>query len=60
MARQIALWATGLFAFSAIGSGVGMWIAPYGIAPLWGMLAGLCLFACIRLWWTESRAAPSN
>jgi heme/copper-type cytochrome/quinol oxidase subunit 3 len=58
MARTIAIWIFGLLASAIIGGLVGSRLEPmysydWGV---WGALAGMLAFACLRLW----LAAPSK
>jgi hypothetical protein len=56
MARTIAIWIFGLLAAAIIGGFLGSayeaHFDPYGSspAPLFGILGGMCIFACLRLW----------
>jgi hypothetical protein len=62
MARTIAIWIFGLLASAIIGAFAGILaghfsdMSPYASTELWGALAGMFTFACIRLW----LAAPSK
>jgi len=58
MARTVAIWIFGLLASAIIGGLVGSRLEPmysydWGV---WGALAGMFAFACLRLW----LAAPSK
>jgi hypothetical protein len=50
MARAIAIWIFGLLASAIIGGFVGAHLNEHAEALLWGALAGMCAFACLRLW----------
>ncbi len=54
IARTIAIWVFGLLASAIIGWGAGRAVGPY-FEP-GGLVAGLCAFSCLRLWWSEARA----
>ena len=58
MARTIAIWIFGLLASAIIGGLVGSRLQPmYSYDwEVWGALAGMFTFACLRLW----LAAPSK
>lgn len=62
MARTIAIWIFGLLASAIIGGFAGIFaghfseMSPYAGTELWGALAGMFAFACLRLWLT----APSK
>jgi hypothetical protein len=59
MARTIAIWVFGLFASAMIG---GM-IANYfmgGATDVFGALAGMSAFACVRLWLAGAIAKTPN
>jgi hypothetical protein len=57
MVRTIAIWIFGLLASAIIGSFAGAYFGgTYDVAFLWGALAGMLAFACLRLW----LAAPSR
>lgn len=52
MARTIAIWVFGLLASAIIGALIGSAFEPmyshdWGV---WGFLAGILTFACLRLW----------
>jgi hypothetical protein len=57
MARRVGIWVFGLTAFGAIGNVIGTAV-QYGYTNQSdaGMLAGLCAFACFRLWMNERKA----
>lgn len=55
MIRTIFIWLFGLIAAGIVGGMIGSWARPYGDAPFFGFIAGLCTFACARLW-----LVPSN
>lgn len=48
--RTFGIWFFGLVAAAIIGGLAGNFIAPYSSGGFLGMLAGLCTFACGRLW----------
>jgi len=62
MGRAIAIWIFGLLASAIIGGFAGIIaghvgdMSPYASTELWGALAGMFTFACVRLW----LAAPSS
>jgi hypothetical protein len=56
MARTIALWVFGLFPSAIVGGYLANQFMSFG-SDLFGALAGMSAFACLRLWLTES---PQN
>jgi len=46
------IWASGLLASAITGAGVGG-LMNRDIGTFLGLIAGLCAFACIRLWMKE-------
>jgi hypothetical protein len=54
MARTIAIWIFGLLASTIIGALIGSRFTPEysysGDWGVWGALAGMFTFACLRLW----------
>jgi hypothetical protein len=52
--RLIAIWITGLLAFSMFGALPGV-IAGNEDSSGVGFLSGICLFICLRLWSAEHR-----
>jgi hypothetical protein len=49
--RALGIWISGLIASIIIGGGIGSLVGPTGALP--GMVAGVCVFACARLWLGE-------
>jgi hypothetical protein len=57
IARTVGIWVFGLTAYGAIGSVVGTSIRyAYENQSDTGMVAGLCAFACFRLWMGERKS----
>jgi len=62
MGRTVAIWIFGLLASAIIGGFAGILaghlggMSPYASTELWGGLAGMFAFACLRLW----LAGPSS
>jgi hypothetical protein len=53
MIRSIGIWVFGLLASAIVGGLAGLRVEhdpPYSIDWLWGILAGMFTFACVRLW----------
>jgi uncharacterized membrane protein YfcA len=49
--RELMIWVFGLLASAIIGAFAGARLSEsYDIAFLWGALAGMFAFACLRLW----------
>ena len=62
MIRTIAIWFFGVVASALIGGLIAERLQPfytYDAGP-WGALAGICAFACIRLWVGKKSAKNSN
>jgi hypothetical protein len=58
--RTAAIWVFGLVSFFFFGGFAGMalvgtqtFLMARGNGHFWGALAGVCLFACLRLWFEE-------
>lgn len=54
--RTFFIWLFGLTASGIIGGIIGSQIDPYGLTLVWGFVAGLATFACLRLWIVPSRS----
>lgn len=48
--RTLGIWSFGLLGSAVFFGFLGDRIAPEGHGAFWGVLFGLCLFACMRLW----------
>jgi hypothetical protein len=57
MIRTIGIWIFGLLAAAIIGGFLGSAYAEHfyphnsdGLEPIFGVIGGMCVFACLRLW----------
>jgi hypothetical protein len=48
--RTFGLWFFGLLASAIFGGMVGSFFAPYSDGVFFGVIGGMCAFACARLW----------
>jgi hypothetical protein len=61
--RSIIIWITGVMAFALIGMLLGAFAGNGGSEEIFyemtgvGILAGPCLFICLRLWSTERKTS---
>lgn len=58
--RALAIWITGLVAFGLFGSMIGWGLAHNHYGEGAGAVAGVCLFACLRLWFPNARSDVSS
>lgn len=54
VARSVGIWVSGCIVAGAIGTTIGYRVSGYG-GDFFGMIAGICAFVCVRLWYSEAR-----
>lgn len=53
--RTFGIWAFGLLGSGIVGGLIGGFLDSGSGGGIFGFLAGLCAFACVRLWLRERR-----